>query len=87
MMCDICCSVNLSGAISQTVECVLLLSVWPQVGPDRRRLRLNSYGVSYFLSPAMVCVYITMDMATSKVGQTDTETRYVLYFAIVTCCV
>ena len=87
MMCDICCSVNLSGAISPTVECVLLLSVWPQAGPDRRRLRLNSYGVSYFLSPTVVCVYITMDMATSKVGQTDTETRYVLYFAIVTCCV
>ena len=40
-----------------------------------------------FISPTMVCVYITMDMATSKVGQTDTETRYVLYFAIVTCCV
>ena len=75
-------SVNLSGAISPTVECVLLLSVWPQAGPD-----INSYGVYYFLSPTMVCVYITMDMATSKVGQTDTETRYVLYFAIVTCCV
>ena len=86
-MCDICCSVNLSGAISPTVECVLLLSVWPQVGPDRRRLRLNSYGVPFFLSPTVVCVYITRDMATSKVGQTDTETRYVLYFAIVTCCV
>ena len=82
MMYDICCSVNLSGAISPTVECVLLLSVWPQVGPDRRRLRLNSYGVSYFLSPTLVCVYITKDMATSKVGQTDTEARYVWCFVI-----
>ena len=43
--------------------------------------------LSGVLSPTVGCIFVAVGVATSKVGQTDTETRYVLYFAIVTCCV
>ncbi len=74
----------------------LLLLARPQVTSGKRTLRPDMCVVSSFwcvmfdvccclssvLSPTVGCVSVAVGAATSRVGQTDTEARYVLCFAI-----
>ena len=71
----------------------MLKLAWPQVGSDKQTLRPDTCGVSQFwwvtvdiccclsgvLSPTVRCVSVAVGVATSRVGHTDIEARYVFF--------